>query len=89
MSWSSLSPQPGDYLRIEDFHLKYLSLLKIEFLNLKLLQKLFKRLLCMKNHKTQSIYTTRPNSYTPQDPNHVHHIKIYYEISLISSIIIN
>jgi hypothetical protein len=68
---------------MEDFHLKYLSLLKIKFLNLKLLQKLFKRLLCMENHKTQSIYTTRPNPYTPQDLNHIHHIKIYYETSLI------
>jgi hypothetical protein len=72
MSWSLLSPQPGDYLRIEDFHLKYLSLLKIEFLNLKLLQKLFKRLLRMENQKTQSIYTTRPNLYTLQDPIHIH-----------------
>jgi hypothetical protein len=65
MSWSLLSPQPGDYLKIEYFYLKYLSLLKIEFLNLKQLQKLFKRLLRMEKpqdpiyiyYKTQSIYT--------------------------------
>jgi hypothetical protein len=69
----------------------------MEFLNLKLLLKLFKRILRMKksqdpiyiHHKTQSTYITRPNPYTPQDPIHVHDIKIYYKTSLISSITIN